>query len=247
MRIQRRVFKQLVIAVMIAVIATIGLVSFALAEGTGVNIVTTPGQENASVYIDQNHNGLNDPEEFVGIFDVYNGDLGITFSWPAHAFAPGVNGSYRVALLQNLNPLGAAQWTEVAYAHHWADNPNGTSFTMGPFNAAYICRVCPTRFVVQPETYQTFYDPTTQSYEHDYTPVAGAYAAGIAALTQSEDFIIDMFVPGPPEPTRPKDRCEPEPINPEEDCECDLQSNELVCVNSCGVETREFDEACQLD
>jgi hypothetical protein len=244
MRIKRATFNKILIAAIIAVLAGALIVGMTLAQNTGVNIVTPPSQTQVSVYMELNGNGLNDPEEFVGIFDVYSGDQGITFSWPSHAFGAGANGSYRVALLQNMNPLGAAQWAEMASAHHWASNPNGTSFTMGPFNAAYLCRTCPTRFVVQPETYSQFYDPTTDTYEYEYTPVAGAYTAGgAAALTQSDDFVIDLFLGGLPDaPEKPKkNNCEPEPIDPETDCDC--VGPDLVCVDSCGNETVE-PEAC---
>jgi hypothetical protein len=196
MRIKRRLFKQVGTAALIAVFAAMVLVGFSLAADGSATILTAPTARDVQVYIDQNHNGLNDPEEFVGVFDVYSGDHGITISWPAVSFAQGANGSYRVALLQNTSPLGAAAWAEVANAHHWANNPNGTTFTMGPFNANYLCRTCPTRFVVQPETYQQFYDPTTQTYEYEYTNVGAAFTAGAAALTQTEDFIVDLYVPG---------------------------------------------------
>jgi hypothetical protein len=233
MRIRRNTLKKILIAAMIAVLAGALAVGISLAQNTGVNILTPPSAESVSVYLELNGNGLNDPEEFVGVFDVYSGDQGITISWPAYAFGAGANGSYRVALLQNMNPLGAAQWAEMASAHHWASNPNGPNFTMGPFSAAYLCRTCPSRFVVQPETYSQFYDPTTDTYEYEYTPVAGAYTTGSASLTQSEDFVIDIFLGGLPDVT-PEPECEPEPLS-HDDCGC--EGLDYVCVDSCGNET----------
>jgi hypothetical protein len=242
MRIKRTLLRKIGLAVLIAVIAGALLVSFSLAASTGATILTQPIKLDQAVYYEVNGNGLNDPEEFVGIFDVYSGDEGITFSWPAFAFAQGVNGSYRVALLQNLNPLGGANWSEVAYAHHWANNPNGTMFTMGPFNLAYICGTCPSRFVVQPETYATFYDPTTQTYEYEYTPVAGAYGASGAALTQSDDFVIEVFFEYVPakEPNPTDHNCTPTGTP-----SCGCVGIDYVCVDSCGNVTID-PEVCQI-
>jgi hypothetical protein len=64
-----------------------------------------------------------------------------------------------------------------------------------------ICVVCPSMFVVEPETYVLVYNPATDSYEYVYTPVPGAITQGssVASLIQSEEFVLEIFVVVPAE------------------------------------------------
>jgi hypothetical protein len=189
-----------------------------------VTVITAPVKTNAGVYIDLDGDGLNDPEEFVGYFDVYDGMQSITFSWNAYSFASGVNGSYRVALWQNKTPLGAPAWAEVASAHHWASNPNGTKFTMGPFGPGQLCVTCPSRFVVEPETYVQVYNSTTQTYEYVYTPISAGWSTGVASLEQSKDIIVNVTDYSTP----PADKGEDEPHPPNQEPFC----GDLICQGS---------------
>ena len=176
-------------------LAVVGVTS---AAGTGVTILTPPIKVE-EVYIE--------PGGLLGTFPIYDGNQPITFTWDPYPFAPGVNGSYRVSLWQNTTPFGpAATWVERKVAHHWASNPNGTTFTMGAFGfGEEICTTCPSKFVVQAETYRLFLDAATGRYEYEYTPVAAAYVrnqtSGNSNQT-SEEFMFEVLRPSPPEGER---------------------------------------------
>jgi hypothetical protein len=213
-----------------------------------VAIQTAPIHTNAAIYIDADADGINDPEELVGMFDVYDGNRTIDFSWTPYAFASGVNGSYRVSLIQNMTPLGTPTWKEVVIGHHWASNYNGASYTMGPFDHNIVCTTCPGHFVVQPETYAQFFDPVTQTYEYEYTPIAASLGGVAATLEQSDDFVLEIFFVAPPE--KEKDACEGESCADqcvplvEEICQGDEECTfflTLECIAAC--ESGEFDES----
>src|SRR5690242_16519155 len=111
MYLRKSALKRAGIIVLPVVVLGAMIVSVTLAAGSA-SILTAPVQQNAKVYQDANGNGLNDPEELVGTFDVYDGMKPITISWNAASFPGGANGSYRVSLWQNITPLGAPTWTE---------------------------------------------------------------------------------------------------------------------------------------
>jgi hypothetical protein len=155
-RIRKSTLRRLgFISVVVIAIAAL-MVNVVLAAGA--TIQTAPIHTNAAIYIDANANGLNDPEELVGTFNVYDGNKTIDFSWTPYPFASDVNGSYRVSLVQNVTPLGTPTWKEVVIGHHWASNSNGASYTMGPFDHNTVCTTCPSHFAIQPETYVQLYD-----------------------------------------------------------------------------------------
>ncbi len=195
--IKRSLLKRLAAAAMIALAVGAIVAGGVLAE-TGVTLQTAPSHRDVQVYRDVNANGQNEADELVGEFDLYNGNSAIVFSWDAYPFESGANGSYRVSLWQNTaQPGSAAQWGEVVVAHHWATNPNGPVFSMGPFNRNYVCTTCPSKFVVQPETYVKVYNAASKSYEYQYT-VLPAASGQPAALTESPQFVIDIFYVAPP-------------------------------------------------
>ncbi len=187
MRIRKATLRLIGLAVLVTLTAVVA--GAALAAG-GVTVLTPPtGVQD--IYWDANQDGVHDAGEFVGTFPVYNGMAPITFSWPATSFPAGANGSYRVALWQNTNPLGAPVWQEVMVSHHWASNPNGPQFTAGPFGPGQVCVYCPSMFVIQPETFTQALDTTTGTYEYIYTPLA-ALLTRPAALEQSDPFILGV-------------------------------------------------------
>jgi hypothetical protein len=233
---------------MLLAVAGAAMARFAVAAG-GVNIQTPPLRTGQATYMDADGDGVNDPEELIGTFTVYDGNKSIDFSWTPYAFGSGVNGSYRVSMIQNLNPLGTAIWKEVTVGHHWASNPNGASYTMGPF-APSTCTYCPTHFVVQPETYVQYYDPTTQTYEYEYTAIPGALTGAPAALENSEEFVLEIIYVAPPEGgahdkcvscenacNSVQNQCENEICGGEPCEECDFYSE---CVAECS--TGEIDQ-----
>jgi hypothetical protein len=190
------------LAVVIAFAAVFGMAGVARAQGGGVVITTPPFKENAPFWIDWDGDGISEDAEYVGEFDVYDWNYDIDFVWAPYSFAAGSNGSYRIAAV----PYGCTDWAydaegntidcnlfELFYdysskiAHHWAENPNGTKFTYGawgwgePVYSSAIYAI-----TVQPETYVKFYDPTTDSYEYEYTLVPGA------PMQQSELFGFEL-------------------------------------------------------
>lgn len=182
-----------------------------------VTILTPPSHIDANIYYDQDHDGVNDPEEFVGIFDVYAGDKALVVSWGAYTFPEGANGSYAVSVWQNRNPLGAPSWQMLRLGHHWASNPNGTVFSTGPFAHNEVCGTCPTRVIVQPETFVAYYNPTTRTYEYKYAPIGAAYSATPANLTESDTFVIETVPESKPAPA-----ATPAPTKTPGNCVCEI-------------------------
>ena len=188
--LKKSALRRMGIAALIAILLGVIVVGVTLAAGSA-SILTAPMQVDAKVYQDANNNGLNDPEEFVGTFDVYDGMKTISIKWNAATFPAGATGSYRVSMWQNTTPLGTATWKEITFGHHWASNPNGTTFTVGPFGPGKVCTTCPTMFKVQPETYLQSYNTETQTYEYVYTALPSALTLP-AALEQSEEFVLNV-------------------------------------------------------
>lgn len=212
MQIQKATLKRVGAAALLVAVLGAVIVSVTLAAGSAT-IVTTPMQYDAKVYQDANNNGLNDPEEFVGTFDVYDGMKTITISWNAATFPAGSNGAYRVSMWQNTTPLGTATWKEITFGHHWASNPNGTQFTVGPYGPGKVCTTCPTLFKVEPETYVQVYNAETQTWEYVYTALPSALSLP-AALEQSEEFVLSVVDYSAPPQEKPKGGSCGQPCDP---------------------------------
>jgi hypothetical protein len=161
------------IAITIAILLVTVGAAFAQNDGsTGVVVLTEPFNANSAVFWDYNGDGVNDDNEFIGFFDLYSIWEPIDIAWAHFNFAPGTNGSYKVALYQD---AGDGNLYVGRLAHHWAENPNGEMFTFGSLGwGEPICLNCPSFFGVTAETYVKFYDPATDTYEYEYTTVAGA-------------------------------------------------------------------------
>ncbi len=192
-----------VVTLIVLAVAALAVGITAAAGSQTITIITEPIKFDEMIYVDLNHNGEHEADELVGIFDVYDGNEPITFSWEPYAFASGVNGSYRIALWQNTTPFEATPtWAEYKVSHHWADNPNGTIFTLGSFGFdEVICTTCPTMLVVQAEIYEKVFDWDTSTYVYEYTLIGGSpYMAALnsgGATQTSEEFIIEIFRPEP--------------------------------------------------
>ena len=196
MRIKKSTLRKIGMAGLVVLVIAGTVVGVTLANQE-VTISTTPIRTQWPVYFDVNGNGLYESTELVGPFDVYNGNAPFQFSWNPYPFASGANGSYHVTLWQNTTPLGAGSpnWVLRQDAHHWASNSNGTAFSMGPFAVETLCAYCPTKVVIEPETYVLFHEPVTDSYYYIYTPVPSALSGtGIANLEESEEFVFEMYV-----------------------------------------------------
>lgn len=198
MRIRKSTIRAVgIIGILAILVVAVGIV---MAAG-GASIATTPLRVQESVYRDLDFDGVHDPEELIGVFDVYDGNQPIDFSWTAYPFSSGVNGSYRVSLIQNTTPLeDNATWSEVVIGHHWASNSNGTNYVMGPFDHNTVCTDCPSHFLIVPETYVQVYNAAADRYDYEYTPVAAALGGAVASnLEESDDFIIEIFYVAPEE------------------------------------------------
>jgi hypothetical protein len=165
--------KLAVVAITLAILLV--TVGGALAQndgGTSVVIHNSTFNTNAPIYWNFDNNGVNDDYEFVGMFDTYLIYDPFDVTWTPYNFGSGVNGSYKVGLYQEF-PDGNLYVGRLA--HHWAENPNGTRFTFGSLGwGEPVCLNCPSFFGVTPETYTKYYDPATDTYEYEYTDVAGA-------------------------------------------------------------------------
>ncbi len=189
------------VALIVGLVAIVAVGVTVAAGSQTVTIITEPLKFDETIYVDLNQNGEHEPEELVGVFDVYDGNAPITFTWEPYAFASGVNGSYRIALWQNTTPFEATPtWAEYKVSHHWADNPNGTMFTLGAFDfGEKLCTTCPTIIVVQAETYEKIFDWDTSTYVYEYTLIGSSpYMAALTnggATQTSDEFIIEIFRP----------------------------------------------------
>src|SRR5262245_53849452 len=122
-RVRKSTAKRLAIA-MLAVIILASLVMSTVGAAGGVSISTSPLTQHK----------LEIEGVVVGTFPLYNGANYIHISWDAYPFPEGVNGSYRVSVFQDHTPLEAEPtWVEIKINHHWADNPAGTEYDLGPF------------------------------------------------------------------------------------------------------------------
>jgi hypothetical protein len=185
--------------------ALIALVASAItgvaSAATDVTIITPPFAY-LDVYFDANGNHQQDAGEFVGTFPAFHGSDEMAIQWTPYSFAEGANGSYRVSLWQNITPLGTATWVERRVQHDWADNPAGTLFYFGPFfKYENICELCPSKIIVQPETY-----PHLDDNSFLYTPIAAALSTRGSphADYESDEFVLDD-IGDPPrdQPDRP--------------------------------------------
>ena len=207
LKIKKSVMGRIGRAGALALMLTVMLVGVAAAAGTpGFSITTTPVKTNAPFYVDANKNLIDEPSELVGNFDFYNGNSGITFSWTPVQFPSGLDGSYRVSLLQNITPgVGVTPtWRETKVTHHWASA--GTTYTMGAFgyNEAF-CAQCPSVFKIVPEVVTLKFDPL-KGYLYEYSSLGAEYAGVLAFQTetqQSEEVIIEQLVIVPPPPAEP--------------------------------------------
>jgi hypothetical protein len=224
LRVRKSTLRWLVVVTLVMMAAAAVMARVATAAG-GVNISTPPLRPGQATYQDVDGDGVNDPEELIGSFTVYDGNKTIDFNWAAYAFSSGVNGSYRVSLVQNITPLGTATWKEIVIGHHWASNYNGAAYTMGPFPAG-TCTYCPSHFLVQPETYVQLYDPTTQTYEYEYTAIPAALGGQAVSLEQSDDFVLEIFIVAPPERGSDGDNC-------------------LNCNQACGIAAGDCQQGCE--
>jgi hypothetical protein len=141
--------------------------SLAAPEGK-VAISTAPISVDHTVYIDQNHNGVNETSEMIGVFDVYNGVAPISFHWNEVSGAT----AYRISLVQYTLPYSGTggAYTEIKVAYHVPSASNGTLFTMGSWGAGEtVCYGCPSMFRVAPAT-------AAANVSGQYTLIPGAEA-----------------------------------------------------------------------
>jgi hypothetical protein len=140
-------------------------------ETPSVTITTPPYKVQQEIFIDLDDSGLHEADEFVGIFDVYNWNEPLSFTWEAgpHEQVDPETASYRIALRQY--PLGDANlvgWAvDHRVSHHWASS--GRAFTYGVFGGD-LCLGCITFIVVEPEIVSQVWDEGSQSYVYQYTP-----------------------------------------------------------------------------
>jgi hypothetical protein len=261
MRIKKTKFFAGIAVATLLLLATVGIVA-AGAVNTVV-ILTPPLKLDAPVYWDADGDGMDEPNEYVGLFPSYNGNNPMQFSWVGDPYEVSdlAHTAYRVSLIQwyptaaeiAANGGTVPDWrtwthfTQTKVAHHFATDPNGHMFTMGSFGFGEpICRTCPSMFVVMPESFAKYYDTLTLAYEYEYAllgiPTLTKYwsAAGLAEVpagsTQiSNAFVLEIYRYSPPEPEPDKDKsCEPSDVLGE--CSCDPQTDDLICLNSCGDE-----------
>lgn len=148
--------------------------------------ITTPAlHQDVPLYIDYNENGIYEEDDLVGVYNVYDWNRDITFTWDPddNEAADAAHTAYRVSLIQviyddleELIELGdfTLNWREIKVAHHFATNPNGRQFTYGAFGFGEdVCFNCPTIIVVLPETYTSTLNPATGTYEYTYTLIPG--------------------------------------------------------------------------
>jgi hypothetical protein len=157
--------------------------------GSSVTILTQPLKSAVQVAVDMNGNGINEVNEVVGVFDVYDGHRDLIFSWqpdPQQASNPGAF-SYQIALIQYTLPY-SGEIIQTKVSHHWASNPNGLVFTLSSLGVGEtICYGCPTEIRITPEWISKYYDPTTQTYEYEYTPIE----ASLSAYQTSAQFVLE--------------------------------------------------------
>lgn len=151
----------------------LGLIAVpALAQtSSGVGIDTAPYMTNKALYYDANLDGVSQPGELIGNYDVYDVQLPFNFHW---ATVPGAT-YYRVSLIQYTPPGkgGSDPSHEINVAHHSASDPNGPRFSMSVGDSS-VCIDCVTVVQVVPETAALSADGTS----FVYTPLPGKQLSG---------------------------------------------------------------------
>lgn len=175
--------------VRLPLIAVIALVLGAVAApvlaqaGAGITVTSSPMVVGKAIYADANHDGVQQPGELLGTYDVYNPQLYLNFYWTPIAGAA----YYRVSLIQyqvpNVGPNGPSQ--EIGVAHHFAGDPNKTTFSMTVPPGA--CFDCVTVVHVVPESVAITHDANGATV-YQYTDLPG----GLTSLP----FVLE-FVPRP--------------------------------------------------
>lgn len=171
----------------IAVITLLlGLFAVPALAQTDVGIGTPPFITGKPIYYDANADGVSQPGELIGVYDVYNPQLPFHFYWYGRFGAQ----YYRVSLIQYLppgkGPDGPSQ--EVKVSHHSVIDPNGPQFTMSLSDGA-LCLDCVTVIHVVPETMAVVPDGSGGN-TYQYTALPGEMV--------SEPFVFEL----PPPPTR---------------------------------------------
>jgi hypothetical protein len=180
-------------------------VSLTFAQSEGGVTITTPPIKSQEVFIDFNGNGAFDADESLGVFPFYDGNQPLEFSWLPYAFPAGSEGSYKIALWQITGITSDFEFTYTVskVSHHWASNPNGTSFVMGSFGfGEAICSGCLSFITVEAEIVVKYLDPTTGSYEYEYISLVGAYTANQedgSGFEYTDPFAIEIVRPEPEE------------------------------------------------
>jgi hypothetical protein len=128
-------------------------------EGAGIDSpVMIPHK---AISYDANGDGVSQPEELIGEYDVYNATLPLNFHWAS------VTGAtyYRVSLIQYTLPGKAAPSPsrEVKLSHHSAADPNGPKFSMAVGDSS-VCVDCVSYIQITPETMTLADDGITRIY-----------------------------------------------------------------------------------
>jgi hypothetical protein len=207
-------------------------------QGSPVTILTPPLKKGVQVSVDLNRNGINEASEIIGVFDVYNGHGDLVFSWqadPKQASDP-ASFSYQVSLIQYALPYNGtgSAYTQTKVSHHWASNPNGLTFTLSSLGVGEtICYGCPSAIQIVPERLSKYYDPTTQTYEYEYTPVA----ASLAGYQQSVLFVLE---------DTPLGGAAPGGSTSSDDGTC-LNCGDGICDTACGEDVVSGTHYCEFD
>jgi hypothetical protein len=194
-----------VCVMLLVVVGVAGAQTAAPAVETTVSLLSPYSRVDVPVYWDRNLDSvLDDETELVGTYNVLSIYDPLTFTWEPYVdeqIDP-AQLSYRISLWQ-IGPWAVlGDWIDLEdpttlsledgdyeilrTEHHWATNPSN-QYTIG-FNVfdeqEWVCPYCPTRVVVQPETYTQYLDPLTGVYEYEYQLIEGA------PLQWSELFVI---------------------------------------------------------
>jgi len=179
-------------------------------------IITEPVKEFPPLYADVDQNGVQEEDELVGYFHVFNWNEPIVFEWdplPHEIYFP--TASYRISLYQY--PLGVkpaidqrtgfpGNGREIKVAHHWAKNPNGLQFIVNSFGFdEALCFGCVTQIVIVPEVYYERINGASGTVEYFYGPAnpTGGTAADLTIV--SIPFVIEPYPrPGVDTPVPPE-------------------------------------------
>ena len=139
-----------------------------------VLILSVPRLADEPRYVDKNGDGhATGKNEFIGNFDVYDGSKELIVAWEPFTFPAGVDGSYRVSIVQ-VDPLTGKE-IENKQAHHWATNEDWMRFAFGSFGfGTPWCATCPTYVRVIPEQVERVYDEKTKQHVYKYTDLKNA-------------------------------------------------------------------------